>query len=243
MAHLYVCEEVGPFAEGQILHLRGDEAHHATTVARLGVGEAILSTDGSGHLAHAIVQTREPGTVSLEVQSHQFLAKPQPEVWLAQALAKGDRDEAAIQMACELGIDGVIPFQAKRSVSVWRADKIAKGRERWRKIVYEASKQSLRAWIPTVGESLDVQGLAALGGRYEIVVLEPEAPRALSGFQPEGVRPLLLVVGPEGGLAPEEIEILVSAGAVALKLGETVLRTSTAGPAALVVLNHKLGRW
>ncbi len=243
MAHLYICIEPGPFEAGGTLTLSGDEAHHAAAVGRLGVGEKTLVADGRGHQATALTTEVSPGRVVLAVESASFHPSPQPEVWLAQALAKGGRDEAAIQMACELGVDGIIPLQAQRSVSLWREDKVRKGVQRWQKIMLEASKQSLRAWVPTVLDPVDVAALVALATTYEIVVLDPDATQPLSQYQPEGAKPVLLVVGPEGGLAPEEINQLVAAGARALKLGTTVLRTSTAGPAALSVLNGALGRW
>jgi 16S rRNA (uracil1498-N3)-methyltransferase len=243
VAHLYVCAESGPFTYNQELTLTGDEARHAVAVARLQVGEKTLVTDGSGHHATVLATSVNRATVSLVVQSAEFHPTPQPELWLAQALAKGGRDEAAIQMACELGVEGVIPLQAKRCVSQWRDDKVAKGVERWQKILLEATKQSLRSWIPRVLDPLDIDGIGALAPKFQILVLDPEATMALRDYQPTGDTPVLVVVGPEGGLAPEEIDHLVSLGAVAARLGSTVLRTSTAGPAALAVLNVKLGRW
>jgi len=243
VAHLYVCEESGPFTPGQELTLLGDEAHHAATVGRLAVGEKTLVSDGQGHRATGIATAVSKGNVTLRVEAAEFHPVPQPELWLAQSLAKGGRDEAAIQMACELGVDGIIPLHAKRCVSVWRDDKISKGVERWQKIMLEASKQSLRAWIPRVLEPVNVAGLGQLVDQFQILVLDPEATEPLSAHRPTGVKPVLVVVGPEGGLAPEERDHLVALGAVAVKLGSTVLRTSTAGPAALAVLNHQLGRW
>ena len=169
--------------------------------------------------------------------------RPTPEIWLAQALAKGDRDERAIQASTELGIDRVIPYQATRSISTWKGDKVAKGVARWTKIVTEATKQALRAYVPLVSEPQTTAELGACASECQIVVLDPLATETLSQFRPVGDRPILLVVGPEGGLSPEELGTLEKSGATRRKLGESVLRTSSAGPAALAVLNVTLGRW
>jgi 16S rRNA (uracil1498-N3)-methyltransferase len=228
---------------GDTVRLSGDEAHHAATVARLATGENTLVGDGHGTIAQAEVSELQKTQVVLRVLSVDYRTPPQPEVWLAQALAKGDRDERAIQVATELGVSGVIPFTAKRSVSQWRGEKVDKGVARWKKIVTEATKQALLPHIPVVSEPKDSSELLALVHQYEIVVLDPQGHVALSSFRPHGTTPLLLVVGPEGGLAPEEREAFAAGGATIARLGESVLRTSSAGPAALAVLNVTLGRW
>jgi 16S rRNA (uracil1498-N3)-methyltransferase len=114
---------------------------------------------------------------------------------------------------------------------------------RWTKIVTEASKQSLRAWIPAVREPDTAEGLASLATECDVLVLVPGAQEKLTNYTPSGQKPILVVVGPEGGLEPREIELMVRAGATALRLGESVLRTSSAGPAALAIVNQSLGRW
>lgn len=246
MAHLYLSTTAGPWSPGDRVSLVGDEAHHAARVGRVAVSEQTAISDGMGHRALATIVSVGPGEVVCEVMSASFEARAVPEVWLAQALAKGDRDEAAIQAATELGIDGVIPYQAGRSVSQWRGDKVDKGVARWEKIVTEASKQAMRSWIPVVGPVVNTEGLCALAERYTLIVLDPLAPEALSDFRPlvaESSLPLLLIVGPEGGLSADEIQALVAAGATTRRLGTTILRTSSAGPAALALVNVALGRW
>jgi 16S rRNA (uracil1498-N3)-methyltransferase len=163
-------------------------------------------------------------------------------VFLAQALAKGDRDELAVQAATELGVDGVIPWTAARSISRWEGAKIAKGRDRWSAVVREASKQSLRAWIPDVLDLVTTKQLVRLAETARMLVLEPTAELTLGDLETDD-RDLILVVGPEGGISPQELDALAAAGASVVRLGDEVLRTSTAGPAALAVLNVKLGRW
>jgi 16S rRNA (uracil1498-N3)-methyltransferase len=243
VAHLYLSATPGPWAVGDTVTLTGDEAHHAARVGRLQVGETTAVGDGTGVMAVATVTAVSGSEVTLSVGSLEHHERPAPEIWLAQALAKGDRDELAIQACTELGIDRVIPYQASRSISTWKDDKVDKGVARWTKIVTEATKQALRAYIPQVSEPQSTAGLCSLASECQIVVLDPLAAEALSQFRPAGDRPILLVVGPEGGLSPEELSALEKSGATRRKLGESVLRTSSAGPAALAVLNVTLGRW
>jgi 16S rRNA (uracil1498-N3)-methyltransferase len=180
----------------------------------------------------------------VEVEDTTVAPRPAPRIRLVQALAKGDRDELAVQAATELGVDGIIPWAAARSVSRWEGAKVAKGRDRWSSIVREASKQSIRPWLPDVADLATTKRLAVLAASTRMFLLEPTASVRLAGMTAiDDGRDILLVVGPEGGIAPAELDVLQEAGAVAVRLGETVLRTSTAGPAALAVLNAALGRW
>jgi len=163
-------------------------------------------------------------------------------VILAQALAKGDRDELAVQAATELGVDAVIPWSAGRSISRWEGAKVQKGVDRWIAVTREASKQSMRPWLPDVLDLVSTKQLARLTTETRMLVLEPTASARLTDLELDG-RDLVVVVGPEGGLSPDEVDALAAAGAEPVRLGDEVLRTSTAGPAAIAVLNAKLGRW
>jgi len=162
-----------------------------------------------------------------------------------QALAKGDRDELAVQAATELGVDEIVPWQASRSVSRWDAAKAVKGRARWTTIVREAAKQAHRAWVPEVAELTTTAGLARRAAASLVLILEPTATERLSAvvIEPGDVGEIVLVVGPEGGIAPDELDVLAAAGARLVRLGDTVLRTSTAGPAALAVVSTAIARW
>lgn len=242
MASLYLNPELEP-ADAEIgarVSLTGEEARHAVTVARVRIGERIAIGDGSGFLVWGSVVTATAGELAIEVDEARHDPEPAPPLWLAQALAKGDRDELAVQAATELGVSGVIPWAAERSVSRWEGAKATKGRERWASIVREASKQAIRSRVPDVAALALTADLAALPGR--LLVLDPLGDVALTELELDGER-ITLVVGPEGGIAPREFEALQAAGALRVRLGSEVLRTSTAGPAALAVLNARLGRW
>ena len=243
MAHLYYVVPGENLEPGSSVRLQGDEARHAARVSRLAVGEDILVGDGVGTIATARAAAVTPTEVLLEVHDATAHALHQPEVWLVQALAKGDRDELAIQTCTELGVDRIIPWQASRSISRWRGDKLTTGVARWQKIATEASKQSLRAWVPQVERAMTTQDIADLGGQHQLLLLDPDATDAVSSYIPQREKNLLVIVGPEGGVDAAERELFVSSGAVDLKLGRTVLRTSSAGPAALAVLNSAMERW
>ena len=242
MASLYLREDLDDVEVGARLSLTGTEAKHAATVNRTRPGESVLIGNGRGLVASGEVLVATNTELTIDVEAVSRVPRPTPVITLVQALAKGDRDELAIQAATELGVDAVVPWAASRSVSRWEGAKVAKGRERWAAIVREAAKQSIRAWTPTVGELSTTKQVAALASGARVLVLEPDADAPLTAVRPDG-RDLVLVVGPEGGIAPQELAAFRDAGAELVRLGETVLRTSTAGPAALAVLNAALGRW
>ena len=247
MAHFYISEELESAAVGDRVALTGAEARHAVTVSRLAVGETVSIGNGSGLVVTGPIVTAEHTELAITAALVETTPRRTPAVFLAQALAKGDRDELAVQAATELGVDGVIPWTAARSISRWEGAKIAKGRDRWSAVVREASKQSLRAWIPDVLDLVSTKQLIAMASVIEpaeirMLVLEPTAELTLGELETDE-RDLILVVGPEGGISPQELDALAAAGASVVRLGDEVLRTSTAGPAALAVLNVKLGRW
>lgn len=234
MAHCYYVDELDVEAGDRVV-LGPEDARHAATVSRARVGERVLVADGRGTLCHAEFAEVRPEVV-LVVRSVRHEPAPTPRIGLAQALAKGDRAELAIQAATELGVDAIVPWQASRSIVAWKGDKSAKALARWRTIVREAGKQSLRAHVPEVLEVVDTASLAALASTWRLVVLDPTGDATLSTLEPDG-RDMLLVVGPEGGIAPDELERL---GGERVRMGPHVVRTSTAGPAAIAAL---AARW
>ncbi len=242
MALHFVTADASAAAVGDIVTLTGAEAKHAAVVRRVRVGEQITLGDGSGVWLSGAASLVEPTRVDVQITSRTDVERPNPQLVLVQALAKGDRDELAAQASCELGVDEIVPWQAARSVSRWEGAKAAKGRERWATIVREAAKQAHRAWIPTVSEVQSTTQLAQRAGAQRMLLLEPSATNRLTELELDG-RDIVLVVGPEGGISGEELERLEAAGAERVVLGDAVLRTSTAGPAAIAVLSAALGRW
>jgi len=249
MAHFYLNETMHGTKPGACVQLDGLEARHAVTVSRVAVGDQLSIGNGRGLVVSGTVIRADHTSLELTAESVRDIPAASPAIVLVQALAKGDRDEMAVQACTELGIDAIIPWSAARSISRWEGAKVVKGITRWSAIVREASKQSMRAWVPDVLDLISTNQLSALATATHLLILDPDADQALSTLEfavsaenPQH-RDIALVVGPEGGIAPHEFEVLVAAGATRVKLGETILRTSTAGPAALAVLSAKLGRW
>ena len=242
MALHFVTPDATAAEPGGTVTLTGAEAKHAAVVRRVRIGEPVTLGDGAGVWLQGEVAAAEPGRVDVRILTRRVDPRPDPAIVLVQALAKGDRDELAVQAACELGVDEIVPWQAARSVSRWEGAKAAKGRERWATIVREAAKQAHRSWVPEVAAIETTAELARRAGTQRVLILDPTARAPLSAIVPDE-RDIVLVVGPEGGIAPEELDRLVAAGAERVLLGDTVLRTSTAGPAAIAVLNVGRGRW
>ena len=242
MAHFYLNEILVTATIGSRASIEGAEARHAVTVSRLTIGETVSIGNGAGLVVTGPVVVAEHTRLEIDIAEVTEAPRNEPAVFLAQALAKGDRDELAIQAATELGVDGVIPWAALRSVSRWEGAKVTKGHDRWSSVVREATKQSMRPWLPDVLELATTKQLARLAESTRLLVLEPSAELSIAALELDE-RDIVLVVGPEGGVSPSELDMLVAAGASAIRLGDGVLRTSTAGPAAIAVLSAKLGRW
>ncbi len=232
------------FVDGQLVELEGDEGRHAATVRRMRTGEPISLTNGTTLYCHGVVETVDAKSLTVRVNEVQAIAQPKLRFELIQALAKGDRDEMAIQAATELGIDNVTPWQSARSIVKWDQTKAAKSIDRWQSICDEAAKQSLRPNFVSVGELVTTSSLVRSISLYaKLLVLDPTAADSLVDLElpDEGI--VGLVVGPEGGIADDELTALEQAGAIRVRLGSGILRTSTAGSAALAVLSASSGRW
>ncbi|MDQ4047625.1 MAG: 16S rRNA (uracil(1498)-N(3))-methyltransferase [Actinomycetota bacterium] len=244
--------------EGSLFVLDGAEARHAVTVKRLSAGESVDIADGAGRRITGTVTKVAPAELTVECSSVTVEDRPAVRLVLVQALAKGDRDELAIETATELGIDAVVPWQSDRSIVRWKGERAAKAHGKWQSAVSAAAKQARRAWIPEVRAAVDTSGLAKkVADAALAVILHEDAVRPLRGvlaewheaalqnaaLQSQEPCEVLLIVGPEGGISPREVTKLCSAGAVTALLGPHVLRSSTAGPAAVVVASDVLGRW
>ena len=232
--------------------LQGPEARHAVTVKRLSPGEAVDIADGAGKRLTGTVVSASPAELTVECSALAVEDRPDIRLVLVQALAKGDRDELAVETATELGIDAVVPWQSERSIVRWKGERAAKAHAKWQSVVTAAAKQARRAWIPEVRAAVETPGLAAAVAAADLaVILHEDAVRPLrsvleswQGAQADaGPLEILLIVGPEGGISPREVTRLCDAGAVTALLGHHVLRSSTAGPAAVVLASDVLGRW
>jgi 16S rRNA (uracil1498-N3)-methyltransferase len=234
-----------PPAAGLAVTLGGSEGKHAVNVRRMRVGEGIQLSDGKGLRVRGTVSALGNSSLTVQIDSVEQEAAPSVGLTIIQALAKGDRDELAIQAATELGCWAVVPWQAERSISKWEGAKIAKSVDRWQTIVSEAAKQSLRVFEPVVAQPLGSKQLVASVKNFDLVlILDPTAQSGLGSLElSESQKSVAIVVGPEGGISDHELEALEDAGAIRVHLGEPILRTSTAGVAAISVIQAKLGLW
>ncbi len=185
-----------------------------------------------------------PGGLELTVQARREVPRPDPSITVVQAIPKGDRGELAVEEMTEVGVDRIVPWAAARCVPVWQGARGERSLAKWRLTAREAAKQSRRAWLPEVTDAASAGLVAQLISKAALaIVLEPGADVGLGRLSLPESGDLLVVVGPEGGITGEEGAAFRAAGAVACRLGPTVLRTSTAGPVAAAILLTRSGRW
>jgi 16S rRNA (uracil1498-N3)-methyltransferase len=184
------------------------------------------------------------GSLTLTLGARSTQPAPAPRLVVVQGIAKGDRGELAVQAMTEVGVDVIIPWSAARSVAVWKAERGARSHQRWVDTAREAAKQSRRAWHPVIEAPADTRAVAdVLRKAAQALVLHENAVTRLSTVDLSETGDTVLVVGPEGGIADDELAMFAAAGATSVLLGQSILRTSTAGPAALAVLQARLGHW
>lgn len=241
--HLLPTDALAGRGVGDVVVLDGPEGRHAATVRRTRVGEHLLLTDGGGLRIEAEVVSVGSGTLDLRVVSVTSDPEPSPRLVLVQALAKNGRDDQAIEAATECGVDEVVPWQASRSVVQWRGERGDKAWRKWDAVLVAATKQSRRTRRPVLATAATSAQLSArIGAAAAAFVLHEDARMPLAGVTLPASGDVVVVVGPEGGISPEELAAFETAGAVPVRLGNTVLRSSSAGPAALAVLSA-MSRW
>ncbi len=229
---------------GDQVVLSGPEGRHAADVRRLSAGERLDLTDGAGQLAECVVIRAQRGLLELAVRGRRTIPPADPAIAVAQAIAKGERGQLAVELMTEVGVDVVIPWAAQRCVVRWPGERGDRALARWRSTAREAGKQARRARFPEVTGPAGLPGVTArVATAACAIVLDPDADTALGALPLPGSGEILLVVGPEGGVSPDETSALAAAGAVSAHLGPTVLRASTAGAVAAAVLLSRLNRW
>jgi 16S rRNA (uracil1498-N3)-methyltransferase len=238
---LFLLDELPP-GDDEVL-VDGAEGRHAVDVLRLTAGEVVRVGDGRGALVVGTVLGAGPGGLRVEVTARHDVPPAEPEFLLVQALPKGDRGPLAVELATELGVDRVIPWSAARCVTRWREDRVDKGLAKWRAAARAAAKQSRRPRVPEIGGLMTTRQVCGELAEVDLaLVLHEQARRPLAGVEVPASGTVAVVVGPEGGLTDGEVVALRAAGAQAVRLGPEVLRTSTAGAAALAALSVR-ARW
>ncbi|MFE7583263.1 16S rRNA (uracil(1498)-N(3))-methyltransferase [Streptomyces gardneri] len=228
--------------------LDGPEGRHAVSVKRLNPGEDVVLTDGRGRWAECVVSAVE-GKDRLTVELSTVYEDPaeEPHVTVVQALPKGDRGELAVETMTETGVDAIVPWAASRCITQWKGDRGLKALAKWRSTARESGKQSRRTRFPEVAEPMTTKQVAALlaGADFAGVLHEDRehGSDALATVELPTKGSIVLVVGPEGGVSPDELAAFEAAGAKPYRLGRSVLRTSTAGTAATALVLARTGRW
>ncbi|NYD59496.1 16S rRNA (uracil1498-N3)-methyltransferase [Nocardioides marinisabuli] len=231
-------------AVGAAVTVEGDEAHHAVAVRRLRVGEQVVLTDGRGRSVVGEVTSTGKRVFDVTVLSAEQAPEPGPSLTVVQALPKGDRGELAVEVLTEVGVARVVPWAASRSVAVWKGERATKSLARWRSTAREAAKQARRSWHPVVDPMASTDEVVELlRGADLAVVLHEDATEPLAGLDVPAAGHVVVVVGPEGGVSADELAAFAAAGARAVRLGDEVLRTSTAGLAACSALLARTPRW
>lgn len=233
---------------GELAVVGGDAGFHAATVRRIRPGEQLTLSDGAGLLAQCRVEETDRGAVRARVLESRLVPPPSPAVTVVQALPKSERSELAIELATEAGADAFVAWQADRCVARWDGPRAEKGLRRWAAVARAAAGQSRRAHIPPVDGVLSGAGLLSwvreqVCGGTTVLVLHDAAGDGLPDVAVSSAPALAVVVGPEGGITDAELAALTGAGAVAARLGPTVLRTSTAAAVALGALGALTPRW
>ncbi len=241
---MFVLPSVAEAAAGETVTLDGDEGHHASVVRRLAVGEMVTLGDGAGTVARCRVATVDKGSLTAEVLEIEKRPVETPRVVVVQAIPKGERGELAVEMLTEVGVDVIVPWSAARSIARWKGDRAEKSLTKWRTAAREAAKQARRSWFPEVAELASTEDVVALLSRASVrVVLHEAASGPLADVPVPGRGEIVIVVGPEGGITEDELEAFSRVGAEPLRLGSSVLRSSTAGVAAAAALLSRSPRW
>ncbi|BFV59371.1 16S rRNA (uracil(1498)-N(3))-methyltransferase [Kitasatospora sp. CMC57] len=232
-------------APGGVVRLDGPEGRHAAAVKRLEPGEALTLADGHGlGVEGTVAAVHGKDALDVTVLSVRQEPEPAPRIIIVQALPKGDRGELAVETMTEVGVDVVIPWAASRCITQWKGDRGAKALAKWRATAREAGKQSRRLRFPEVRELMTTRQLTpVLASAAFAAVLHEEGSVPLATAPLPGAGDLVLIVGPEGGVSPDEIAAFAEAGATPHRLGPSVLRTSTAGVAAGALLLGRTNRW
>jgi 16S rRNA (uracil1498-N3)-methyltransferase len=231
---------------GELAVVDGDEGFHAANVRRIRSGEELDLGDGDGTVAHCVVEDVGKGRLTALVLDRRTLPVALPAVTVVQALPKSDRSELAIELATEAGADAFVGWQASRCVARWESSaKVDKGLRRWDAVARSAARQSRRPYIPSINGVVSTAELVhrVRDGGAAALVLHESAIAKLTELPMAQADSLLLIIGPEGGIADDEITALSDAGATAVRLGPTVLRTSTAAAVALGALGALTSRW
>jgi|694.fasta_scaffold43068_7 16S rRNA (uracil1498-N3)-methyltransferase len=231
--------------EGTQVTLSGPEGRHAVSVVRVKVSEHIDLSDGDGLVvAGRVVEVRNPDELVIEVLERIIDDVVLPRLVVVQAIPKGERGERAVELLTEVGADAIIAWAASRCIAQWKGDRAEKALTKWENTAKAAGKQARRSRLPQVtGVATTGDVVSMIAAASGAIVLHEESTTALTDWNPPIDGEIVVVVGPEGGITSEEVEAFREAGAQIVHMGKSIMRTSTAGAAAVAVLGAVTGRW
>ncbi|MDK2888002.1 MAG: rRNA (uracil1498-N3)-methyltransferase [Thermoanaerobacter sp.] len=230
---------------GRRVIITGSDVVHISRVLRLVPGDVITVMDGQGNGYRVRLTGSDRGVVEGEILEHFIPGGEAPlRVTLIQGLSKGDKMDIIIQKSTELGVSCIIPLACTRSVVRLTPDKARDRQRRWQRIALEAAKQSRRATVPRVAGIMDLPEALNLipPGALALMPWEEERERSLKAvLRGRTCEEVFIFIGPEGGFAMEEVAMAREKGVYSVSLGPRILRTETAGLAALTMILYELG--
>jgi 16S rRNA (uracil1498-N3)-methyltransferase len=230
-----------PMESGLQIELTDSAGHYLSRVLRLTAGDSVILFNGDGSDYAAMIVEIQRQQVSLRITDSKLSENESKlKITLVQAISRGERMDYSLQKATELGVHCIQPISSRRVEVHLDEKRLRKKLEHWQKVVISACEQSGRAVIPEVKTPVSLADWLASADDSLRVVLDPSAQSKLSQL-PTTVADISLLVGPEGGFSEEELQDLASEGVMAVSLGPRVLRTESAGPAAIAVLQAIYG--
>lgn len=238
MLTLFFVDEI---SSGETQELSKDEAHHAIKVLRLNLGESIKISDGAGIWVSGPITEIKKKSLQISIQQRGEFKKIEPELILIQAITKSDRSKDLLELVTQAGVDQIIPWQSQRSISKWQPDFATK----WQITIKESCKQSRRVKMPELRQVHSTNQIIEKVSSGSLGVVFHEGAKAKLSDQifPTTLDSIYLIIGPEGGITDEEINIFTKANFAVVSLGQSVFRSAHAGFAALSAVQTKLGRW
>lgn len=232
-----------PLQPGTSLALPETAAAHLVRVLRLREGDECVLFNGDGHDHRACIRVAGKRETTVEIISRHAMDNESPlHLTLLQGVARGEKMDLILQKATELGVAEVIPVMAERTEVKLDAERAGKRMAHWRSVIVSACEQSGRARVPLLHPPLPLAQAAGIPENDSLrLTLDPEGEHALGSLQAPASRKIVIAIGPEGGWSPRDRTALQSAGFSGLRLGPRILRTETAGLAALAALQSRFG--